>query len=377
VPRAGRALARSALRAAGRKVLLWLAGTLGVPAAAFGVVLLALFFVSVTLLGLASDESVASEREACRRAAEEVVPEPRSADGCERAYELPWGILALAWQAAGGEGDPYPWVRELARDLAPKVEYRESEVVTETVAADGTISRSVRRVELVDRVQTYRGIYRHRYRRVSESLPGGGTVSREVADGVSFTPDFSLLEEALRKRGLDTSGLEDFVQFAESVTWGTDPGLDAEGEDVVLGGALGSSLPVQFRGEPGGKIWPLEGPITSPFGMRVHPVYGKRRMHTGIDIAAPAGTPVRAALGGRVAHAGWAGELGLAVALDHGDGQFTVYGHLSKVLVEAGQTVRTGEVLGLVGSTGTSTGPHLHFAVWEWGRPVDPLKWLP
>lgn len=118
---------------------------------------------------------------------------------------------------------------------------------------------------------------------------------------------------------------------------------------------------------------PLRGPLTSRFGLRVHPLFGRRHFHTGVDISAPRGAPVRAADGGTVLFAGWYGGYGKLVVLDHGQGVSTLYGHLSAILVTAGQQVARNQLIGRVGSTGYSTGPHLHFEVRRDGRPIDPL----
>ncbi len=121
-----------------------------------------------------------------------------------------------------------------------------------------------------------------------------------------------------------------------------------------------------------GLPWPARGLLTSGFGLRRHPVFGVIRMHNGVDIAAPWGTPVRAAASGTVLFAGWFGGYGKLVILDHG-GFTTLYGHLSSIGVAVGQRVQAGQVIGRVGSTGYSTGPHLHFEIRKDGRPVDPL----
>ena len=110
-------------------------------------------------------------------------------------------------------------------------------------------------------------------------------------------------------------------------------------------------------------IYPLTSPapITSRFGWRTHPLTGNRRFHSGLDIGAPSGAPVVATGSGTVISAGWNGGYGKAVIIQHSDRQQTLYGHLSEVSVQAGQTIAQGTVIGLVGSTGNSTGPHLHF----------------
>ncbi|HEV8354389.1 MAG TPA: peptidoglycan DD-metalloendopeptidase family protein [bacterium] len=119
-------------------------------------------------------------------------------------------------------------------------------------------------------------------------------------------------------------------------------------------------------------LLPARGVLTSGFGYRRHPIFRIRRMHTGIDIAAPRGTPVMAAADGAVLYTGWFGGYGKIVVLDHGGGVSTLYGHLSAILVPTGVRVRRGQVIGRVGSTGYSTGPHVHFEVRINGRPVDP-----
>lgn len=120
---------------------------------------------------------------------------------------------------------------------------------------------------------------------------------------------------------------------------------------------------------------PVEGRLTSGFGMRVHPIFKVRKMHTGIDIAAPTGTPIRAADGGVVVEAGYIRGYGYTVIIDHGGGVATLYAHCSALLVAAGQEVTRGQVIARVGSTGYSTGPHLHFEVRVNGEPVNPLSY--
>ena len=119
-----------------------------------------------------------------------------------------------------------------------------------------------------------------------------------------------------------------------------------------------------------GFIWPASGPVTSPFGWR----WG--RMHEGIDIGAPYGAPIVAAAAGTVIYCGWMSGYGNLVAIDHGGGISTAYGHQSSIAVACGQHVDQGQTIGYVGSTGHSTGPHLHFEVRVNGSPVDPLGYL-
>lgn len=125
-----------------------------------------------------------------------------------------------------------------------------------------------------------------------------------------------------------------------------------------------------------GFLWPARGRVTSGFGFRQHPIFGTREMHTGIDIGAPNGSPVFAAQAGRVTVAGYEAGYGRLVVIDHGDGVTTWYSHLSVIDVRVGQLVQYGELVGQIGSTGFSTGPHLLFEIRVNGRPLDPLKYL-
>lgn len=122
--------------------------------------------------------------------------------------------------------------------------------------------------------------------------------------------------------------------------------------------------------------WPVNGPITSPFGYRNDPVLGGNRLHAGVDIGVSSGTPIKAAGDGVVVMAGWNGGYGNFTLIDHGGGLATGYGHQSHIGVRVGQHVSTGEVIGNVGSTGASTGPHLHWEVRVNGTPVDPMGWV-
>lgn len=137
----------------------------------------------------------------------------------------------------------------------------------------------------------------------------------------------------------------------------------------------GESLPPE-PGAPGQLLWPVSGPITSPFGMRMHPVYGRPILHAGIDIAAAQGTTIAAAADGRVIVAGYQGDCGNMVALDHHGGLSTIYCHMSQIFVGVGQDVQRGQAIGAVGMTGDATGPHVHFQVMENGHPVDPMSFL-
>jgi murein DD-endopeptidase MepM/ murein hydrolase activator NlpD len=120
--------------------------------------------------------------------------------------------------------------------------------------------------------------------------------------------------------------------------------------------------------------WPLLGTITSQYGWRKNPITGQYANHNGLDIAANTGTDIVAAYGGTVSKVGYSSSYGNYVIIDHGGDVQTLYAHCSKIKVEVGQSVKKGEIVALVGSTGRSTGPHLHFEVTENGVRVNPLS---
>jgi murein DD-endopeptidase MepM/ murein hydrolase activator NlpD len=146
---------------------------------------------------------------------------------------------------------------------------------------------------------------------------------------------------------------------------------DSDAIAAQLRGSTGVS------GTPGGcEYRPVPGAIVSGFGYRTDPLGGGTGFHAGVDMAASMGTPIRACRAGKVVTAGSQGGYGNAVVLDHGGGMGTLYGHQSSIAVVPGQTVAAGSIIGYVGSTGRSTGPHLHFEVRLGGTPVDPVPYL-
>jgi murein DD-endopeptidase MepM/ murein hydrolase activator NlpD len=149
-------------------------------------------------------------------------------------------------------------------------------------------------------------------------------------------------------------------------------GLEQASRDLAAKIRAAQSTSVVVSGGPSasGLMWPVSGPVTSPFGWR----WG--RMHEGIDIGVPTGTPIGAAAAGTVIYSGWMGGYGNLVVIDHGGGLSTAYGHQSSIAVSVGQSVAQGQVIGYVGCTGHCFGPHLHFEVRINGTPVDPLGYL-
>lgn len=202
--------------------------------------------------------------------------------------------------------------------------------------------------------------YRHvrvarRVRRVRYHRDEGGTLRPMPVDGLVYHDTMVPVDSAESSGGGSGGGLsESFSQ-----------------ED---GGASGSGNASGSDDDSWGK--PVSGRLSSRYGMRYHPILRRRKLHTGDDLAARQGTPFRAAHGGRVLWSGWKKAYGNTVIIDDGRGMTTLYGHASKLGVRAGQPVKRGEYIGNVGSTGWSTGPHLHFEVRKDGKPIDPTPYL-
>lgn len=174
----------------------------------------------------------------------------------------------------------------------------------------------------------------------------------------------TLLQELRRDRVLQEQQLQELEETSNDIQHSLE-------EELIRRQAN----PGSYRALPrwsGGLARPAMGPITSTFGYRMHPVLRYRRLHAGVDIGAGAGAPVSAAADGEVFFASWRGGYGRCIIVLHGGGMSTLYGHLSRIDVAAGQRVRRGQRIGAVGSTGLSSGPHLHFEVRRNGVPVSP-----
>lgn len=152
------------------------------------------------------------------------------------------------------------------------------------------------------------------------------------------------------------------------------------GEEFFIPGAV-TSPALTYLQMAGGKksffAWPVRGVLSSDFGPRIHPISGEPDFHQGIDVEVPEGADVYAACAGRVIVAGHHSGYGLYIVLEHSDGYRTLYGHLSEIGVYRGQFVEGGQRIARSGNTGNSTGPHLHFEILQYGRPLNPLALLP
>ncbi len=175
------------------------------------------------------------------------------------------------------------------------------------------------------------------------------------------------------KKGTTVSGICKKYEVELTDLVNANPGVDVQrlmpGQKLFVPGAGALSEVFRFA-------WPVHGRISSRYGNRYHPIFHRRMMHHGLDVAARHGTPIRAALEGRVIFAGWKGGYGKAVVIEHPNGHETLYGHCSSILVKRGATVKKGQQIAKIGSTGVSNGPHVHFEVRKGGRRMNPERVL-
>lgn len=195
---------------------------------------------------------------------------------------------------------------------------------------------------------------------------GRPVTSQAVYQGVQKTAEANHLDNPnliFPEQRIDLSALNNQAAPAAAVS------LPARPVPVVESLSLDTPMPESLP-------MPVEGRISSGYGMRFHPIHHEPRFHKGIDVAAPAGAPVRSVMDGVVESAGWQRGYGQTVSVRHADGRSTLYAHLSAILVKDGETLKAGQEIGAVGSSGNSTGPHLHFELRENGAAVNPMAYL-
>jgi len=203
----------------------------------------------------------------------------------------------------------------------------------------------------------------------SKAFSGGSSAGSAVREG--------LFAETLADAVAGAGGLGLASELARSLdpTSRASAAAASAGPGRTLAGPAhaGAPGPTPLHPAPGQPLaMPVAGRVTSGFGLRADPFTGDPAEHDGLDLGAPEGTPIRVPLGGVVRSAGPRGGYGNAVEIDHGNGLVTLYGHAADLSVNAGDSVAAGQVIGTVGSTGRSTGPHLHFEVRQGGRAVHP-----
>lgn len=188
-------------------------------------------------------------------------------------------------------------------------------------------------------------------------------VASKETELTSTNEDIISKEEAIKRQQEEIQAQEQLIKELEEIERRRKEEAANKTQQIYDGGKL---------------LWPLPGRsnITSPFGDRVHPVTGLWSFHSGIDVSAPTGTEILAAYDGEIAWSNYSGTAGNWIGIDHGNGLYTIYMHMSKRIANTGDIVKKGDVIGLVGSTGRSTGPHLHFSVRLNGSYANPLNYV-
>lgn len=190
-------------------------------------------------------------------------------------------------------------------------------------------------------------------------------VAKIMADNGGIGIADTIMRQLREKASTRTEAMERAIAAARAVKEGaSDVPIARSGE--MLKAEVSPNAPTTLQ-------LPLQGRITSEFGLRNDPINGRHRRHHGVDIAAPIGTPIGAAAAGTVVFAGRRGGYGNTIIIEQADGKQTLYGHAAELLAKVGDQVTAGQTIATVGSTGRSTGPHLHFEVRENGQPVNPL----
>ncbi|HMA58787.1 MAG TPA: peptidoglycan DD-metalloendopeptidase family protein [Halanaerobiales bacterium] len=197
---------------------------------------------------------------------------------------------------------------------------------------------------------------------------GGGDENRIYANIIHEVQPGDALLSIAKKYGVDVQTIKQANNLNSNMIRAGE-NLVIPFEERVKGG--------KFTLGKGAFIWPLQGRISSYFGWRNDPVTGGSEFHKGLDIAVPLGTQIRAAASGEVVKSGWMSGFGKTIVIDHGEGVETIYAHNSQNHVRVGEQVNTGQIIGRAGSTGKSTGSHLHFGVMVDDKAVNPTKYLP
>ncbi len=236
-------------------------------------------------------------------------------------------------------------------------------------------ARMLVKVSSYNQLRTEKEDLKGRYSRleqVAKEVASLGSLASEVSSLYGLKSDPTLVtgaDEQVRTAEVNSSLDQLYALKNSALTGATTTGLS-------LGLTRNATTADWLRANSAPNLWPVEGQVTGSFGERIDPFNGEGAFHTGVDIAAMVGQPVVAPADGMVDFADFMGGYGRAIVLEHGHGIITRYGHLSGFAVTSGQRVRRGDVIGYVGLSGRSTGPHLHYEVRINDTPVNPYKYL-
>jgi murein DD-endopeptidase MepM/ murein hydrolase activator NlpD len=345
-------------------------------------------------------EAKLARAEAEQRGAEARLGEAQKALAAARAK-----LQAYALAAYTGQSDATRWLEATLRaqsmgELVAKRSYMKAVAVTQTevVSLDEHLRDQVSDLrdqldQAREEAQGQRNVVADERTKLQASRDEQDQVRTQVAaeiaktdevrsEVVSRKAEFETQISELEKESASIEATLKARAEAQRAAAAAAAAATASAPNPAAGGGAGdapAAAPAPDAASPSssGFIYPIPGaPITSPFGYRIHPIYGDARLHTGVDFGASEGTPIRAAGSGVVVTAEWYGGYGNATIIDHGNGLATLYGHQSSIGVSAGQRVTQGQVIGRVGCTGSCTGPHLHFEVRVDGTPVNPMNYL-
>lgn len=317
-------------------------------------------FLLLGIFGTAYDDATVSKNGTeAKQIVTSLNPPILSTDEMEKQFFLPYGIPYAIELYATDWNDTLnkEMVSSITEELNPIFTYTDFtetiETITSTKDSKGEwhTTQTIQKIpqKFITVANTYAGVYTMQYMVMTR---------KEERSGSDFHQE--IITTYLQRVGMDFS--PDWTRL-----------------DAAISKYAANNIPVQKISVKGGDvIYPFDGnyPVTSPFGGRTDPVKGTNEYHTGVDFGVPLGTEIKAAADGVVVQAGTNGGYGNSISIDHGGGMETLYGHLSKVLVSVGQKVKQGDIIGLSGSTGKSTGPHLHFEVRKNGQPVNPMTYL-
>ena len=205
-----------------------------------------------------------------------------------------------------------------------------------------------------------------------KTMVGAGIENSDIEEGLGEGgPDEYISFENWIPEKIDTGSLQTIMTIENNFNFLRNEAMLREQNFIRIQKFI-EEKKVLFASMP--NIFPVKGWLSAGYGLRINPFTKKREMHQAIDIVAPWGTSIKAACQGKVTYAGWKDCYGLAITVKNGYGYSTVYGHLSKILVKKGEWIEKGQIIGKLGSSGRSTGPHLHFEVWKGGKAINPLK---